>query len=263
MGFQLLKTPLKALKKAVKDTGKQIVRSARDVGKVADSNVAKAITGVALAATGVGAVASATILAVQSGGGRALQGKRLDTIAKGTAQGAAAGVAANVAGKIARAGFNVIKKATGPRAEVPDSDTIHPPVEPPAIVEPPVTESIFKAADATENPAAYELAGKVWAPGTREHGRRKWTATVEKPATTLPVVEPSRITNPLRLFPRREEKRMGLNTNRDKEAIPVIERVAVDANPTQLSAEGGKNWMPLILLALVVVAFVFLAKKKG
>lgn len=91
-GFGLSLKPSKKIKAAVKKVGKA-------VGKVVDNKVVKGLTAATLAVTGVGAPAAAAIMAAQSAGGKALQGKRITTIAKGAVTGAATGAAAGVAGK--------------------------------------------------------------------------------------------------------------------------------------------------------------------
>lgn len=85
----------KTVAKAAKDTGKV-------VGKVVTSKVGKAVTGLALAATGVGAPAAAAIGAGIQAGGAAAKGARLKTIAKEGAIGGAIGGASAVAGKQVR-----------------------------------------------------------------------------------------------------------------------------------------------------------------
>lgn len=84
---------VKGLKSSIKGTG-------HTVGKIASSKITKGILATGLAATGVGAGASAAIMATTGAAGGALKkGGGLRQAARGAAVGAATGAAAGVAGK--------------------------------------------------------------------------------------------------------------------------------------------------------------------
>lgn len=92
-----LTNAVKAVGKGVKDTG-------HFVGKVASNPITQGITAAALAATGVGAPASAAILAGMKGGGNLLKpGGNLKGAATGALQGGALGAVSGLASPLVRA----------------------------------------------------------------------------------------------------------------------------------------------------------------
>lgn len=88
----------KAVGKAVKDTGKQLVRTGHQAGAVLDNKWTKAALAAGLAATGVGAPLAAGIMATSGAAGAAMKkggnlGKALKAGGKGALMGAGAGLA--------------------------------------------------------------------------------------------------------------------------------------------------------------------------
>lgn len=128
--------------------------------------------------------------------------------------------------------------------DAPDLEVTKPVVTPPMY-----TPMVFIDRSA-ETPQAYEVAGKVWAPGTRVHGMPK----TSQPARPRPVADsvPSRPTLTL-------EKPV-LNTNRDRS--PVKELTAALAPKATLSVSPtDSKWLPLLLLAGAVVVVLYVARK--
>lgn len=247
----------KAIAKGAKDVGKQTVRNAHTVGDAIDSKVGKILLAGAVAfVPGVNVLAATAIGAT---GGAIKKGGGIKAAATGAATGAAAGVAGKGVGVIAKAGFKAAFR-TALNKVLPVGAT--PPVlrrndvpETPEVVTPPLFEPVPLIDRSAETPAAYVVAGKVWAPGSRSHGMllSRPTPAVNTPVALPPARQP-------KLLPATGKPM--LNTNRDRTVREIAAAVTpIDIAPSAQAGTGNK-WLPVLLLAGVVVLFVLFSRKK-